>query len=43
MSIIDVVLQQFARLEMTTKLKDRPALADSLIPKNFPVGCKRPT
>lgn len=33
----------FASNDMMTKLQDRKDLADTLIPKTFPVGCKRPT
>ncbi|OQV00818.1 hypothetical protein CLAIMM_06266 [Cladophialophora immunda] len=35
--------KMMARQEMMEKLKDRDELIDKLIPKDFPVGCKRPT
>jgi cation diffusion facilitator CzcD-associated flavoprotein CzcO len=28
---------------MRTKLADRPEIADSIVPKDFAVGCRRPT
>ena len=34
---------QFAYQEMKTKLKGDPRLMDKMIPKNFNVGCRRPT
>jgi hypothetical protein len=34
---------QYARGQMDRKLANEPKLRDILIPKTFPVGCKRPT
>lgn len=34
---------QFAHSEMTSRLNGHDQLANALIPKKFPVGCKRPT
>ncbi|KIW81124.1 hypothetical protein Z517_04147 [Fonsecaea pedrosoi CBS 271.37] len=34
---------KFAHTEMTGRLKGHEKLAEALIPKTFPVGCKRPT
>ncbi|OAP58404.1 hypothetical protein AYL99_07494 [Fonsecaea erecta] len=36
-------LEKMARQEMMEKLKGRDDLIEKLIPKDFPVGCKRPT
>ncbi|KAJ9156053.1 Steroid monooxygenase [Pleurostoma richardsiae] len=33
----------FAEKDMRTKLADRPDIADLIIPKDFAVGCRRPT
>ncbi|OCK73333.1 FAD/NAD-P-binding domain-containing protein [Lepidopterella palustris CBS 459.81] len=35
--------REYAIKTMTEKLKGRPDLLDALTPRNFPVGCKRPT
>ncbi|CAH0054232.1 unnamed protein product [Clonostachys solani] len=35
--------RQFSEEEMRMKLKNNVAIADAIIPKNFPVGCRRPT
>ncbi|EXJ69271.1 uncharacterized protein A1O5_07307 [Cladophialophora psammophila CBS 110553] len=35
--------REIATKEMRSKLACRPTIADALIPKDFPVGCKRPT
>ena len=33
----------YASKLMRAKMKDKPKLADTLVPTTFPVGCKRPT
>ncbi|CAG8020939.1 unnamed protein product [Penicillium salamii] len=33
----------YAEKDMRTKLADRPEIADSIVPKDFAVGCRRPT
>lgn len=38
-----LTLYEISTKEMRAKLASRPDIADALIPKDFPVGCKRPT
>ncbi|KAJ5175688.1 uncharacterized protein N7482_001565 [Penicillium canariense] len=35
--------RKYAEKDMRSKLADRPEIADSIVPKDFAVGCRRPT
>ncbi|KAL1863105.1 hypothetical protein Daus18300_008097 [Diaporthe australafricana] len=35
--------REFAEKDMRTKLSSKPEIADLIVPKNFAVGCRRPT
>lgn len=34
---------EFSRAEMSAKLRGNPILIDKLVPKNYAIGCRRPT